>query len=260
LGRVRRERTARFERPAYRGPNLPPPVNSRETAADLCGCGPPAPDLEPNRCKSHGREAAGLATARFLRGARRGGRFPRALESGRRMFEIGSSLREARHRKGLDFPEVEQETKIRARYLRALEDEQFDILPSQTYVKGFLHSYAGFLGLDGHLYVDEYTSRFWIDDETGQRMARRVRVQRRNHRTLERNIIILTLVAIGVVTALVIAAWRFGSGDHASTSTPTRKAAKPARTAARPAAGSFVVRAATGGSLVEVHAGSPVGK
>lgn len=176
------------------------------------------------------------------------------------MFEIGSSLREARHRKGLDFPEVEQETKIRARYLRALEDEQFDILPSQTYVKGFLHSYAEFLGLDGHLYVDEYTSRFWIDDETGQRMARRVRVQRRNHRTFERNIIILTLVAIGVVTALVIAAWRFGSGDHASTSTPTRKAAKPARTAARPAAGSFVVRAATGGSLVEVHAGSPVGK
>ena len=46
------------------------------------------------------------------------------------MFEIGTSLREARLRQGLDFPELEQGTKIRAKYLRALEDEQFDVLPA----------------------------------------------------------------------------------------------------------------------------------
>jgi hypothetical protein len=58
------------------------------------------------------------------------------------VFEIGNSLREARLRQGLEFPEIEQATKIRGKYLRSLEEEQFDVLPGQTYVKGFLRSYA----------------------------------------------------------------------------------------------------------------------
>src|SRR5436309_1521369 len=58
------------------------------------------------------------------------------------MFEIGNSLREARLRQHLDFPQVEQATKIRGKYLRALEEEQFEVLPSQTYVKGFLRTYV----------------------------------------------------------------------------------------------------------------------
>ena len=81
------------------------------------------------------------------------------------MFEIGNSLREARLRQGLEFVEVEQATKIRGKYLRALEDEQFDILPGQTYVKGFLRTYAEYLGLDGELYVDEYNSRYVPGEE-----------------------------------------------------------------------------------------------
>src|SRR2546421_11114122 len=89
------------------------------------------------------------------------------------MFEIGSSLREARLRQGLDFPELEQATKIRAKYLRALEDEQFDLLPAQTYVKGFLRGYAEYLGLDGQLYVDEFNSRYVVDgDEVPTRPRR----------------------------------------------------------------------------------------
>ena len=76
------------------------------------------------------------------------------------MFEIGNSLREARLRQGLDFSEIEQATKIRGKYLRALEEEQFEVLPAQTYVKGFLRSYSDYLGLDGQLYVDEFNSRY----------------------------------------------------------------------------------------------------
>ena len=76
------------------------------------------------------------------------------------MFEIGNSLREARLRQNLDFAAAEQATKIRGKYLRALEDEQFELLPAETYVRGFLRTYAEFLGLDGQLYVDEYNSRF----------------------------------------------------------------------------------------------------
>ena len=83
------------------------------------------------------------------------------------VFEIGNSLREARVRQQLDFPEIEQATKIRGKYLRALEDEHFDALPGQTYVKGFLRTYADYLGLEGQLYVDEYNSRYVVGGRGG---------------------------------------------------------------------------------------------
>ena len=76
------------------------------------------------------------------------------------MFEIGNTLREARLRRGLDILDCEPETKIGAKYLRAMEEEQFDLMPSPTYVRGFLRTYADFLDLDGRLVLDEYESRF----------------------------------------------------------------------------------------------------
>ena len=84
------------------------------------------------------------------------------------MFEIGYSLRAARERQGIGLPEAELATKIRAKYIRALEEEDFDALPADTYARGFLRTYADYLGLDGEIYVDEYASRFhnaeWEDE------------------------------------------------------------------------------------------------
>ncbi len=133
------------------------------------------------------------------------------------MFEIGNSLREARLRKELDFPELEQGTKIRAKYLRALEDENFDQLPASTYIKGFLRTYADYLGLDGQLYVDEYNVRYASGDEVLERRIRgpaRRAGRARAGRRLESNIVWFTLVGIAAVTALVIAAWRYGGGSR----------------------------------------------
>src|SRR5919204_2936401 len=109
------------------------------------------------------------------------------------MFELGNSLRDARTRQGLDYAQVELGTKIRAKYIQAIEDEQFGILPAQTYVKGFLRAYADFLGLDGQVYVDEYDSRFLAEylDEAPRR-ERRGRVQR-DRRGVERRMGLLGL-------------------------------------------------------------------
>jgi cytoskeleton protein RodZ len=129
------------------------------------------------------------------------------------MFEIGNSLREARVRQGLDYPQVELATKIRAKYLRALEDEQFGVLPAQPYVKGFMRTYAEFLGLDGQLYVDEYNSRFVSDgfDDVATRRVASPRVHR--DRGIERKVVLLALAGIAALTALVIVAWKFGGGS-----------------------------------------------
>jgi transcriptional regulator with XRE-family HTH domain len=75
------------------------------------------------------------------------------------MPDIGATLREARMRARIDISEVEAETKIRAKYLRALENEEWDLLPGPTYVKSFLRTYAEALDLDAKLLVDEYKLR-----------------------------------------------------------------------------------------------------
>jgi len=183
------------------------------------------------------------------------------------MFEIGNSLREARLRQGLDFPELEQATKIRGKYLRALEDEQFDILPGQTYVKGFLRTYSEYLGLDGQLYVDEYNSRYIPGDEETPLRAQSKSVGR-NPR-VESSVVLVALAAIGVLTALVVVAWRFGS-DTPETAIPDFSEQPPAASTTRPkgsapqrqrpAVARLRVTGALGDSWMEVYANSQAGK
>jgi cytoskeleton protein RodZ len=72
------------------------------------------------------------------------------------MAEIGATLREARMRARIDVSEIEAQTKIRAKYLRALENEEWDLLPGPTFVKSFLRTYGQALGLDGKALVEEY--------------------------------------------------------------------------------------------------------
>ena len=76
------------------------------------------------------------------------------------MPEIGDQLRETRMRSRIDITEVEAATKIRAKYLRALENEEWDLLPGPTFVKTFLRTYADYLGLDARMLVEEYRQRY----------------------------------------------------------------------------------------------------
>ena len=80
-------------------------------------------------------------------------RVPQSRPTGLR---IGDALRSARERRGLTLADVQAQTKIRGRYLRALEAEEWDVLPSAAYAKGFLRTYARLVGIDGDALVDEY--------------------------------------------------------------------------------------------------------
>ena len=145
------------------------------------------------------------------------------------MFEIGSSLREARLRQQLDFPELEQATKIRAKYLRALEEEQFSVLPAQTYVKGFLRTYADQLGLDGQLYVDEYNSRYVVgeDEQPPVVRPRRSSVRPGFDTRFTTRAVVIALTVIAALFALVIGAWKFGGSNPAPLAPSTLHPKKP---------------------------------
>lgn len=72
------------------------------------------------------------------------------------MDEIGRRLRAAREAQGLTLEAAEDETKIRRKYIEALEAGQEAVLPGDAYIKGFLRTYGNYLGLDGPALVDEY--------------------------------------------------------------------------------------------------------
>jgi cytoskeletal protein RodZ len=128
------------------------------------------------------------------------------------MPDIGTTLREARMRARIDISEIEAETKIRAKYLRALENEEWDLLPGPTYVKSFLRTYADALGLDGKLLIEEYKLRHErLSDVELQPIAppgRRER-SRRPRAAISRG----WLVAV-VVIGLLVGLWVIGNGNQ----------------------------------------------
>src|SRR5206468_10940926 len=91
----------------------------------------------------------------------------------------------------------------------ALEEERWELLPGEAYTKGFLRTYAEFLGLDGNLYIDEYNARIAADEEplVPQTLAPAYRPRRG---------VIRAMLGIFVVTAgfAAFAAWGFGGSTQ----------------------------------------------
>jgi cytoskeletal protein RodZ len=167
---------------------------------------------------------------------------------------IGETLREARIRRRIDMAEVETATKIRAKYLRALENEEWSLLPGTTFVKTFLRTYAEYLELDARTLVEEYKQRYERPAQGelapfGGLGGPRSRAQRQRQRPRRRSRAALgpVLVVIGGVLAILVALYALGvsgpssgsdgaspaAGHGAPTPTPTPTPRKPRK---RPAA------------------------
>jgi hypothetical protein len=172
------------------------------------------------------------------------------------MGDIGSKLRDARVRAKIDISEVEQQTKIRAKYLRALEDEEWELLPGPTYVRSFLRTYAEFLGLDGRLLVEEYRLRHeqWLQGEA--RPLSPLGVERRRDRPRRRLSpgLVLGLVVVTLVAALGVIGQLSGKDPATKPAAPQRgRVAAPAaeRTAPRTVVVGLVGRGSTRVCLVD---------
>jgi cytoskeleton protein RodZ len=134
---------------------------------------------------------------------------------------IGETLREARMRQRLDITDVEAQTKIRAKYLRALENEDFGMLPGPTFVKSFLRTYAEFLGLDPHLLVEEYRVRYDPRDESELTPFARAPSGRQRRRPPRRPAWLPLVAAVVVILALLLVLGLTGGGSNDSGTTPT---------------------------------------
>jgi cytoskeleton protein RodZ len=180
------------------------------------------------------------------------------------VFEIGSSLRKARMRQGLELSQIERDTRIRAKYLLALEDDRFEALPGLAYTKGFLRTYADYLGLDAQRFVDEYNARFAPEEEPAVPPPVRIRGRRFAFDSW--------LLVVPVAAILVgLTAWQLSrsGADHQAALRPppprtrtTTPAPLPApQTVKHPATVARIVLAASRGRCwLSVHSGSAAGR
>ena len=118
------------------------------------------------------------------------------------MIGIGNLLRQAREAKKLSLADVEKEIKIRSRYLEALEAEEFDVLPGNVYMFGFLRSYASFLGLDANDLVAKLRKHLQQDEEDAEDMKTRAPVYPPTTVSVGKKI---KLLAVGLAVCLWIA-------------------------------------------------------
>jgi cytoskeletal protein RodZ len=128
------------------------------------------------------------------------------------VHKLGEVLRTAREAKGVDLSRVERETKIRERYLSALERGDYPELPGAVYTKGFLRNYAGYLGLDPEYLIDLYrleTSGAATERSRAPSPPRPMKVRRRRTFVVSQGAVaaaILTLIVGGFVAWL---GWEF---------------------------------------------------
>lgn len=127
------------------------------------------------------------------------------------MVEIGNTLREARVQRNVSLQQAEEETKIRVKYIQAMENEDFDVLPAGTYVKGFMRTYAEYLGLDSQLMIDEYNERFGTGDHREhiihqQRSAKSVKAETPKRRS-QANYLLVAIIAVVIIAVLAYLGW-----------------------------------------------------
>jgi cytoskeleton protein RodZ len=188
------------------------------------------------------------------------------------VFDIGASLREARELRGLSLDDAQQHLRIRCRYLTALEDERWELLPGEAYTKGFLRTYAEYLGLDGTLYVDEFNERVAAQAEEPI-VPDSLAPRRGRSGLLTRTIVGLFVLAF---VSFAATAWRPGSAASPHIEAASAATAKPftpralphglpvspvskARSS-RPAHTVALVRATKGRSWFSVRVGGPSGR
>lgn len=142
-------------------------------------------------------------------------------------------------RQRIDIAEVEAHTKIRAKYLRAIENEEWNLLPGPVYAKSFLRTYGDYLGLDSRMLVDEFRRRYERPAEHDIRP-----VSARGRRDRDRrppgplvpswlSILLVVVVVVGILAVIGIVTNKSNTNTTSQQTAAGHKAHKAPPTAAR---------------------------
>ena len=124
-------------------------------------------------------------------------------------------------RSHIDITEIEQATKIRAKYLRALENEEWDLLPGPVYIKSFIRTYGDYLGLDSRMLMDEFKHRYERpSDHADQRPMSSLARERERRAQPPRRRLPPWVPIVAVLAAVVAILWVVGSASNNNSSNP----------------------------------------
>ncbi len=153
------------------------------------------------------------------------------------MGDIGATLRETRMRARIDVSEIEAKTKIRAKYLRALENEEWDLLPGPAYVRSFLRTYAQALGLDSKALLEEYRREYERPRDGDVAPMGAARRQRERGRPRMSRGYAIAVAALGVLIVLLLVSVLGGgsSSKNNAASTTVKRTTPAVAPAPRPA-------------------------
>lgn len=126
------------------------------------------------------------------------------------MADIGDKLRSAREAKGLSIEDIEKATKIQSRYLTAIEDDDFDKLPGDFYVRAFIRQYAQVVGLDGKKLLSEYQEDVpeskpdeYVEDSIDNK-SEEVKKTTDNKKNLWKNYLPKIAIGLGIIIVVLI--------------------------------------------------------
>lgn len=146
---------------------------------------------------------------------------------------VGSKLRDARARRKLSLQEAEEATKIRARYLQAIENSDWDELPGDIYARAFIRTYGALLGLDGDRLAEEQR-QLRGSARPGERLPRVdprprkvVRPRRGSGRQIPPRVVTALVLALVVAALIAIGLFSGGSGGGNSGGAKPQRQAVP---------------------------------
>jgi hypothetical protein len=168
---------------------------------------------------------------------------------------VGTILREARNRRKVELSEVEAATRIRFRFLRAIEDEEWDVLPGGVYTRGFIRTYASFLGLDGDRLVSDYRESVEPWHRSAEASQPQAQPGSRGASSGPRGVALgaLAVVAVIAVAAIAIIAIPSSGGGEGGSVHHRHRVARDAKPEAKP-----VTPPARSGVTVELTASAEV--
>jgi len=163
---------------------------------------------------------------------------------------IGEQLRAQRKSRGISLIEISEHTKIGKKYLEALEEGRYDLLPCETYIRGFLRAYAKYLELDDQQILRQYKDeRRKVTGEREPQKAGEEEGGRSNNQSIW--VPLLSLLFLAGVGAGLFLFWPAETG--------TQEAAKPAEVQPEPTAGAYPPAAAGQANPILSNAVDPAG-
>ncbi len=126
------------------------------------------------------------------------------------MASIGEQLRSARESNNVSLEDAANDVKISKRYLEALEEGNYSVLPAPVYIKGFLSNYAKYLGLDSKSILEQYSKLAIPDDEEIDSSVSK-KSKRTQRRVARKRVIMLVIVLMFVILCLVALAYWYSS-------------------------------------------------